>query len=241
MKDMEKTANSIAEWIKSKVEEACCKGVVFGISGGIDSAVIAALCKKVYPDTSLGVIMPCNSNPEDESDARLVAGELELELEKVDLTETYETLIRSIGGDFAKQAASNIKPRLRMTTLYYYAQKKNYLVVGSSNKSELTVGYFTKHGDSGVDILPIADLVKRDVFELAKHLGINQKIIDKSPSAGLWEGQTDEDEMGFSYENLDRYIESGKLEDAEAKAKIERMNRASEHKRKFPPSFIAEK
>lgn len=235
--NVEKITQEIVEWISRKVKEANCKGVVFGMSGGIDSAVVGALCKRAFPETSLGVMMPCESDPSDEEDARLVGGELGLKLEKVDLTATYSTLLESIGGEISAQSASNIKPRLRMTTLYYYAQKKGYLVVGSSNKSEITVGYFTKHGDSGVDILPIADLVKREVFELARHLGINSKIIEKSPSAGLWEGQTDEDEMGFSYKSLDSYIEQGSIDDSESQSKIERMNRCSQHKREFPPIF----
>lgn len=238
---MEKIALEIIDWIRERVGEAHCDGVVFGMSGGIDSAVIGALCKRAFPETSLGVIMPCKSSPEDEEHARLIASEIELALEKVDLTETYNALLASIGGEPSELAASNVKPRLRMTTLYYYAQKHNYLVVGSSNKSEITVGYFTKHGDSGVDILPIADFVKRDVFELAKHLGINRKIIEKSPSAGLWEGQTDEAEMGFSYSDLDSYIESGNISDEKIQSKIERMNRTSEHKRKFPPIFRLDK
>lgn len=123
-----------------------------------------------------------------------------------------------------------------MTTLYYYAQIKRYLVAGTSNKSEFTVGYFTKHGDSGVDILPIVDLLKEEVFELARYLNIPEIIINKPPSAGLWEDQTDEKEMGFSYNELDVYIRTGEAKDS-IKERIEAMYYRSEHKRKFPHMY----
>ena len=135
-----------------------------------------------------------------------------------------------------KMAISNLKPRLRMTTLYYFAQNNNYLVVGSSNKSEFTVGYFTKHGDSGVDLLPLASFVKSEIRELAKVLGIPDIIIEKPPTAGLWANQTDESEMGFSYNILDNYIKTGEGP-KEIVEKIKRMNTISEHKRVYPPIF----
>ncbi|KNF09245.1 NH(3)-dependent NAD(+) synthetase NadE [Gottschalkia purinilytica] len=241
MNNIEKTCNDIVNWIKEKVNEAGCKGLVFGLSGGIDSAVIAGLSKKAFPKDSLGVIMPCHSNPEDEEHARLVAKSLDINIIKVDLTNTFDVYTSELGFiENNRLATSNIKPRLRMTTLYYYAQLNNYLVVGSSNKSEITIGYFTKHGDSGVDILPIADLVKEEVKELAKYLQIDEAIISKPPSAGLWENQTDEDEMGFGYEELDSYIKGKNVDDIskETRYKIEKMNKISEHKRKFPPIFI---
>ena len=124
-----------------------------------------------------------------------------------------------------------------MTTLYYFAQKNNYLVLGGSNKSEFTVGYFTKHGDSGADLLPIASFVKKDIWEMAKYLNIPDIIIEKPPTAGLWEDQTDEEEMGFGYDILDNFILEG-TGPKDITKKIERMNRASEHKRNFPPIFI---
>lgn len=238
MLDMEKLAEDIVKWMKEKVAEANCRGLVFGMSGGIDSAVIGALAKRAFPETSLGIIMPCHSSDQDEMDARLVGDELGIELKKVDLTRTYDTLLESLDEDADGLAAANIKPRLRMTTLYYYAQSKQYLVAGSSNKSEIRVGYFTKHGDSGVDMLPIADLVKSEVYELAKHLGINEKIIDKAPSAGLWEGQTDEQEMGLTYRAIDRYIKTGLIDDYKDKEKIDRLYEISAHKRNFPPVYV---
>jgi NAD+ synthase len=238
MDNIEKVCNELVKWLKDKVIEANGKGVVFGLSGGVDSAVVSGLAKLAFPKNSLGIIMPCHSNPIDEEHGLLVAKSLGLETKKVDLSGVYDQFIKSTKAiDTNKLAIANIKPRIRMTTLYYFAQSYNYLVLGSSNKSELTVGYFTKHGDSGVDLLPIASFVKTEVWELARFLNIPEIIIEKPPTAGLWENQTDEKEMGFSYDVLDNYI----LEKTGPKnivEKIERMNKISEHKRNFPPSFI---
>lgn len=226
----------LIKWIKDYVTNAGAKGLVFGLSGGIDSAFIAALAKKAFPDDSLGIIMPIDSNPEDEQDARLVAEALDLKIEKVDLTNTFNTFVESSFNSENNMAVSNIKPRLRMTTLYYYAQDRNYLVCGSSNKSEFYIGYYTKFGDSGVDMLPLAAILKTDIFKMAKELGIPEKIINKKPSAGLWEGQTDEDEMGFSYDDLDAHIKGEKI-NKDVAEKIDRMHKNSNHKRAFPPIY----
>jgi NAD+ synthase len=131
-------------------------------------------------------------------------------------------------------SGANLKPRLRMVSLYYMANQLKYLVVGPSNRSEITVGYFTKYGDGGADILPLGNLVKTQVRELAVFLGIPQPIIDRPPTAGLWSGQTDENEMGITYRELDHYITTGQAL-PEVKAKIDAMTTASEHKRHTPP------
>ncbi len=237
MENIDLTIKKLVEWLQEKVNEANAKGVVFGLSGGIDSAVIAGLAKKAFPDNSLGIIMPCHSDPIDEEHAILVAEALKLETAKVDLSNSFDTLLDSIKVENKnKMAISNLKPRLRMTTLYYFAQNNNYLVIGSSNKSEFTVGYFTKHGDSGVDILPLASFVKYEIRELARALEIPSIIIEKPPTAGLWANQTDEKEMGFSYDVLDNYIKTGEGP-KEIVEKIERMNDISEHKRVYPPIY----
>ena len=237
MNNVKETCDNLVKWMQDKVDEAGCKGVVFGLSGGIDSAVIAGLAKKAFGKDCLGVIMPAHSISQDEDDARLVAEALDLEVTKVDLTSVFDSMIEAVNDDGNnKLAVSNIKPRLRMTTLYYFAQKNNYLVAGTGNKAEFTIGYFTKHGDSGVDMFPISDFVKSEVKELARYLEVPEKVITKPPSAGLWEGQTDEDEMGLSYNELDHYITTGEASD-KIKEKIDKMKRTSEHKRKFPPSF----
>lgn len=235
---MEKICNDIVRWLKAKVYEANAEGLILGISGGIDSAVLAGLVKKAFPKNSLGLIMPCHSNPIDEEHGLLVADSLDLKTEKVDLSKTYDQMIESLNiKDANKLAMANIKPRLRMTTLYYYAQTHNYLVVGGTNKSEMTIGYFTKHGDSSVDLLPIASFTKTEIWEMARYLNIPTVVIEKSPTAGLWENQTDEEEMGFGYDDLDNYIEN-KIGSKDTVQKIQKMHRGSEHKRNFPPIFL---
>ncbi len=229
--DYDKKIEEIVESLKDSVKKAGAKGLVFGLSGGIDSAVIAGLAKRAFKDDSLGIIMPIDSIKEDEIHARLVGENTGIKVEYVDLSKTYHELIKASFDSENKMAKSNIKPRLRMTNLYYYAQSLNYLVCGSSNASEYYVGYFTKHGDSGADIFPIIDILKTDIFEIAKHLNLPKEIIEKKPSAGLWKGQTDEDEMGFTYEELDNYILKGEIADKNKKEKIDRMHKNTSHKR----------
>jgi NAD+ synthase len=132
---------------------------------------------------------------------------------------------------------ANVKPRLRMTTLYFVANALNYLVVGTGNRSELTIGYFTKYGDGGVDLLPLATLLKSEVRAMAKELGVPDSIIEKAPSAGLWLGQADEDEMGFTYAELENYLTNGPETVSPALAmRIERLVRGSDHKRSPIPT-----
>lgn len=220
-------------WLVEKVTDAGAEGVVYGLSGGLDSAVIGAISKIAFPDSSLGLIMPIHSLDQDEIDGRLVAKELDLNIKKVDLTSVYDQLLKVTFEGENLLAKSNIKPRLRMTTLYYYGQELNYLVLGSSNLSEYYTGYFTKHGDSGSDIMPLADFLKTEVYEMAKLLNVPEKIINKKPSAGLWEGQSDEDEMGFSYELLDKKIKGEEIP-KDIEKKINKMHNNSEHKRNIP-------
>lgn len=233
--DMEDISKRIVSWMREIVAGANAQGVVFGLSGGIDSAVIGALCKKAFGANALGLILPCYSDPQDEVDARRLAASLELRFEAVNLDKAFDEFIKAAGESENRMAKANVKPRLRMTTLYYFATLNNYLVVGSENKSELTIGYFTKHGDNGVDLMPIGDLVKSQVRLLAKHLNIPGDIIEKTPTAGLWTGQTDEDEMGFNYDELDSYILTGAVSRQEIGAKIAKLHRTSEHKRHLPP------
>lgn len=231
-------ADKLVAWIREKVKEGGCQGVVLGLSGGLDSAVVAALCKRAFPENSLGLIMPCHSDPQDASDAELVARRLALPTKTVVLDRVYDALIQALRGSpyvpgERSLALANIKPRLRMTVLYYWANELNYLVVGTGNKSEVTIGYFTKYGDGGVDILPLAGLVKAQVRELARHLDIPEAIINKPPSAGLWQGQTDEDEMGLTYAVLDNYLLTGEAPPQAAK-RIEELRARSRHKRQPP-------
>ncbi len=225
-------AERLAEWIRIQTTAAGARGVVLGISGGIDSAVVAGLAVRAFPDTTLGICLPCQTRQEDIDHADLAAKAIGFEYRTVDLLPVYDCFKSQLAGDGEHHALAlaNIKPRLRMTTLYYYAQQRNYLVLGTGNRSELTIGYFTKYGDGGADLLPIGGLVKAQVVELAKHLGVPEPIINKPPSAGLWEGQTDEGEIGISYADLDQYILLGKGSN-EVKDKVDKMRITTEHKR----------
>lgn len=233
----EKLRDDLVIWLRERAQEAHAKGFIFGLSGGIDSAVVAGLAKRVFPQNSLGLIMPCDSIDDDKNDALKIAKSLDLEVKVVDLTNTYNELLKASFTSENKLARSNIKPRLRMTTLYYYGQDLGYLVVGPSNGSEWYVGYSTKYGDSGADIYPIANILKTDIFKLAKALDLPDFIIEKKPSAGLWKGQSDESEMGFTYEVLDSYIRGEKIPEEEIKKKIDGMHNRSNHKRMPVPMF----
>lgn len=235
--DYQEVSAKIVSWLQEKVSAAGAKGCVLGLSGGIDSAVVAALAQKAYPQDTLAVILPVESSSEDVEDAWLVARHLGLRAVEINLDSVYHSFLaalntRNPAGD--DLAAANIKPRLRMAALYHLAAKSNCLVVGTGNKSEIITGFFTKYGDGGVDLEPIGGLVKHQVWELARFLQLPAKIIAKKPSAGLMPGQTDEDELGFTYKQLDEYILSGTT-DAHALEKIEKAIRRSRHKQEMPP------
>jgi len=236
---VEELAQKLVSWIGDVVSGAGGKGVVLGMSGGVDSSVVAVLCQRAIPKATLGVILPCHSDKTDREHAELVAKKFNISVEVVVLDKVFDTLAKVLPDrDFdaatKRSAESNIKPRLRMVTLYYFANRLNYLVAGSGNRSELSVGYFSKHGDGGVDFLPLGNLVKRQVRDLAMYLGIPKEIIDKPPSAGLWSGQTDETEIGLTYNELDHYLVTGEAEE-KIKKKIDSMMNKCGHKRCFPP------
>jgi NAD+ synthase len=193
-------------------------------------------------------MMPEKDSPKNDlKHARALCRDLRARSVEIDITEIVEAFKTAIGGRPNNMAMANVKARARMILLYHYAGVEKGLVLGTSNKSELLVGYFTKHGDGGADLEPIGDLYKTEVRELARALGIPKEITSKPPSAGLWKGQTDEEEMGISYPELDSIlmgIEEGLDERAIATRsevstkdvrRIMDMVRLSSHKRKFPP------
>ncbi len=231
-------ADRLVLWIKERVKATGLKGVVFGMSGGVDSSVVAVLCRRACGDNTLGLLMPCHSHPQDEQHALAIAERFSIPTKKIVLDAAYDTLLRSLNSegeaDADRVARANLKARLRMLTLYFHANQFRYLVVGPGNRSELAVGYFTKYGDGGVDILPLGNMVKSQVRELASLLNIPQEIIDKPPSAGLWHGQTDEDELGYSYDELDRLLTGGEVPGM-VREKIEQMIASNRHKLNLPP------
>lgn len=214
--------------------------------------MVARLCQIAMPGNVVAAILPCHSDPRDERDAQIIVQQFSLPVVRIDLAPAYDVLVNDLktvylqlpreqapGQDAADESGrlplANLKPRLRMSTLYFIANSLNYLVVGTGNRSELTIGYFTKHGDGAADLLPLGRLLKSEVRELGADLEIPQSIIDKPPSAGLWAGQTDEDEMGFSYSDLERYLKNGPEGVAPALVmRIERLMRSTEHKRAQP-------
>ncbi|QXM06256.1 NAD(+) synthase [Crassaminicella indica] len=231
-------------WLREKVKESNTKGLVVGISGGIDSALVANLIKRAFPENSLGVILPCKSNSKDRLDALEVAKACGIEYVEVELSEVHDKLFNSVlstmhskkildQNNQLKLSDANLRARLRMSTIYCIANSLNYLVVGTDNAAEVYTGYFTKYGDGGVDILPIANLLKREVYEWARYLGVPQSVIDRPPSAGLWEGQTDETEMGTTYDMIDDFLEGKEIPKKDQEI-IERLHKRSEHKRKMP-------
>ncbi len=188
--------------------------------------------------------MPCHSEPETVEDVKIATEFLQIPTQYIDLSAVYDTFVSTIP-EGNKIACANLKVRLRMVTLYYFANKLDYLVVGTGNKSEYEVGYFTKYGDGAVDLMPLADIYKTELIRLAEYIHIPKRIINKPPSADLWEGQTDEGELGITYKELDdilkQLVEKKKSADTPQKKLVEKMLQKSMHKRLFPPIFKRKK
>ncbi|WP_404453662.1 NAD(+) synthase [Oceanobacillus kapialis] len=247
---MEKQVEQIVQWLREQVKQAGVKGLVVGISGGLDSAVVSHLIHRAFPDNSLGVLLPIYTSDENLDDAKQVAQSSGIQTMTVDLTDTHKTMYAEIKSSLNesdafieendKLAGANLRARLRMSTLYALATNYNYLVVGTDNAAEWYTGYFTKYGDGGVDILPIVEFTKQEVREMAKYLGVPDQVVEKKPSADLWEGQTDEDEMGTSYDTIDAYLKGEQIPDRD-KEIIEAMHKKTAHKRDGLPQFHREK
>lgn len=240
MRDYEQECASRVEWIKQVLIESGAKGIIFGNSGGKDSALAGILCR-MATENVLGVIMPCGSKQNYGSDtdhAVLLANRYNIKTATVDLTQTRDILLTQLtqSKPVTEQAKNNINPRLRMTALYTLGQTLGYLVAGTGNKSETYMGYFTKWGDGAYDFNPIADLYAHEIFEFLTYLDAPTPIIKKAPSAGLFDGQTDETEMGVSYDAIDLFIETGTGHTADIDI-INRAHKTTEHKRQLPKAY----
>jgi len=238
----------LVEFIRQKVEESKAEGVIVGLSGGVDSALVAKLCAMaIGPERVKTVFLPSKSTPEqDRKDVKDLSKHLGTELVEVDISPMVESFSKHLPDMDRRELCGNVMARVRMTVLFHMARSENRVVMGTGNKSELLMGYFTKFGDGGCDFLPIGDLYKTEVWELGRKLGLPSAIVDKAPSAGLWPGQTDEGEMGIKYEVLDKVLRGIELnlpiEDVAKKAGVEVgvaemiMSRhlGAVHKRKMP-------
>ncbi len=240
MRDYQFEFEQRVAFIRGLLESSHANGIIFGNSGGKDSALVGILCKAAC-DNTVGIIMPCASKRnygEDHDDGRALAEQFGIETRVVDLTPVREAELAQIADacSISDAAKANIAPRLRMTTLYAIGQSENRLVAGTGNRSEIYMGYFTKYGDGGTDFNPIADLLATEIFEFLEYLHAPEHIVKKAPSAGLFEGQTDESEMGVSYAAIDRYILTGEASEHD-KEIIDRYHSRSEHKRNPIPTY----
>ena len=224
----------IEKFLKEYLENNHMDTYVLGISGGVDSSLCAALARNAVGREKLHcLIIPIDSAKEDVDDALTLVKDLDLKYDIIDASETFNSYVRDFkknGIELDRSTLGNLKARMRMSILYAIAQKERGLVIGTDNADERYVGYFTKYGDGACDILPIAHLVKAEVVEASKILGIRTSLAERVPTAGLYEGQTDEKEMGVSYQDLDAYV-LGKEVNETAKKRIQYLEKISEHKR----------
>ena len=237
----------MGNWIKEYIEKTKTNGVVLGMSGGVDCSTVAALCKKNKINIHL-VLMPYGDNmnkTKSYQDAMELINKFNLDYHEFNIKQAVDSIeikedslnLADAKKENIELSKANIRPRVRMTYLYHYAQTNNLLVIGTGNLSERTVGYFTKWGDGACDINPMGMLTKKEVYILAKYLGVPDSIINKKPSADLWEGQTDEKELGISYTDIDKYILNGTCGDKIIDEKIKLKHERTNHKLKPIPIF----
>lgn len=229
---LENYLTEIEKFLQDYLTKSSCDSYILGLSGGIDSSLVAAIAKKAVGKEKLYCYaIDIESNKNDILDAKEVAMQLDLNLEVINLTDTYHSYLKNLDQkELTRLTKSNLKVRMRMVALFAYAQEHRGLVLGTDNADERYVGYFTKYGDGAVDVLPIVHLTKSEVREAAKLYGLSNELVNRIPSAGLFEGQTDESEMGISYNDLDNYL-LGKKVDSNVEKRIEHLHKISEHKR----------
>ena len=240
MRDYKVETEKRVKFIRGIMKEAGAAGIVFANSGGKDCVLVGILCKLACENT-VGIILPCASKRNygsDKTDAEIAANQYGIETRMVDLTATRETLVDAIGkaAELNDSALTNIAPRLRMITVYAIAAAENRLVAGTGNRSERYMGYFTKWGDGAFDFNPISDLTVTEVYEFLRYFNAPAQIIEKAPSAGLFDGQTDEDQMGVTYRSIDEFLLNGTVNEKD-EAIISRYHNVSHHKRRMPPTF----
>ena len=232
---LEEYLKHVQEYLRNYLADTKCSGYVLGLSGGVDSSLVAVLsAKAVGKEKVTCLMMPIHSLPEDLADALKLAKHFDLNYHIIDASDVFDKYISAfadIGIELDTATKSNLKARIRMSILYAYAQKNNYLVLGTDNKDERYTGYFTKHGDGAADLFVISKLLKSEVVKASKILGIPDELAERVPSTGLFPGQTDEAEMGIKYKDIDRYLLGDEDVPEEVVAKIERLHRITEHKR----------
>lgn len=244
--DNKQIIDKIVDWLKDQVTKTNSKGLLVGVSGGVDSAVVANLIKKACPQNSLGIILPIHSSKSSLEDAKLLINQCKIDSLTIDLSDEHKAIFdKTVDSlkkanlykeEYAQMSDANLRARLRMSTLYAVANNLGYMVVGTDNADETFTGYFTKYGDGGVDILPLKKIYKSDVYEMGKILGVPQSILKKAPSADLWENQTDETEMGVTYNSIEKYMKGEEVSEKDRQI-IENLHKKSEHKRNIPPHF----
>ncbi|MCI6610475.1 MAG: NAD(+) synthase [Ezakiella sp.] len=232
MKNPKIEIKRIQNFLMDTIRNTGTDGYVLGISGGLDSSVLFKIIDGL-PIKFIAVKMPIHSIREDEFDADTLVKDAKADILRIDLTKIYDDMLALMPDSGNNLANSNLKPRLRMSTLYHIAQTNNLLVIGATNKSEYLTGYFTKYGDSGVDVMPLREYLKFEIYEMARVLSVPDSILNKPPSAGLFKGQTDEEEMGIRYKDLDAYL-CGQNVDEKTKNIAENMLLKTNHKRNIP-------
>jgi len=226
---------TIVNWINMNLEDANASGFVFGLSGGIDSALVAAISAKYFPKNHLALRMNINNSEEDILDQKILLEFFNLNYQDINLEKSYKIMSSSL--KLEKPQLGNFSSRLRMVSLYGIGQKLNYLVLGTSNYNEIYTGYFTKNGDGACDILPLANLTKYDIRKLSKEMNIPKKIIEKTPSAGFYPSQSDEKELGLTYDQMEDFFRGEKVSKI-IKQKIQILHDKTKHKRNFPKTII---